>query len=135
MEEEPAILPIEAPQARFHFTRPARSQNGSPAFEQLRQVVGVDRGLPPPAIGFVNAQASVFAPALIEEVDVAVKARSPYQSGKRIDDAAELDLHSGPFVTYAETRICAPLRADVHHTLVSVCGEMEASSRDCRHAR
>jgi glyoxylase-like metal-dependent hydrolase (beta-lactamase superfamily II) len=31
---------------------------------------------------------------LIEEVDVAVKARSPYQSGKRIDDAADLDLHS-----------------------------------------
>src|ERR1700730_17176443 len=125
MEEKPAILSIEAPQARFHFTWLARSQNGSPAFEQLRQVFRVDRSLPRPAIGFVNAAAGIFAPALIEEVDVPVKARSPYQSGKRSDDAAELDLHSGPFVTYAVTRVCATLGANVHHTLVSVCGGTE----------
>jgi hypothetical protein len=53
--------------------------------------------VPRQAIGFVNAKAGVFAPTLIEEVDVPVKARSPYQSGKRIDDAAEFVLHSGPF--------------------------------------
>src|SRR5713226_9348706 len=88
---------MEAPQARFHVTWLARSQHGSPAFEQLRQVFGVDRSLPPPAIGFVNAKAGVFAPALIEEVDAPVRKRSPYQSGKRIDDAAELVLHSRSF--------------------------------------
>src|ERR1700730_3080500 len=129
MEEEPAILSIEAPQARFDFTWLAKSQNGSPAFEQLRQVFGVDRSLPRPATGFVNAKASVFAPALIEEVNVSIKARSPYQSGKRIDDAAAVALHSGPFVTYAVTQVCATPWANVHHTLVSVCSGTEGTSR------
>ena len=85
-EEEPAILSIEAPQARFHFTRLARSQNGSPAFEQLGQIFRVDRSLPTQSTGFLKAEAGVFAPALIEEVDLTVRERSPYQSGKRIDD-------------------------------------------------
>src|SRR5260370_39872505 len=91
------MLPSEAAQARFRFTRLARCQNRLPPFEQLRQVFGVDRSLPPPAIGFVNAEAGIVAPALIEEVDVPVRARSPYQSRKPIDDAAEFVLHSGSF--------------------------------------
>jgi len=96
-EEKPAILSIEVPEARLHFTGLAGSQNGSPAFEQLGQVFGVDRSLPPLAIGFVNAKAGVFAPALIEEVNAPVRERSPYQSEKRIDDLVELVLHTGPF--------------------------------------
>src|SRR5713101_4163958 len=108
MEVEPAILPIGAPQAGFHFTWLARSQNGSPAFEQPRQVFRVDRRLPPRAMGFVNAEAAVFAPALIEEVDAPVRERSPYQSGKRIDDAAELVVHCRPFVTVAVIRRMRP---------------------------
>src|SRR5713226_3860117 len=111
---------MEAPQARFHVTWLARSQHGSPAFEQLRQVFGVDRSLPPPAIGFVNAKPGVFAPALIEELDAPVRERSPYQSGKRIDDAAELVLHCRSFREVAVPRGCTTLWANVHHTLVSV---------------
>src|SRR5580704_6055273 len=106
-EEEPAILPVEAPQAHFHFIRLAGSQNGSPAFEQPRQVFGVGRSLPRSVAGFVdakgflNAKPSIFAPASIEKIDVPIKPLSPYQSGKCIDDVAEPDLHSGPFKTYA----------------------------------
>ena len=64
---------------------------------------GVDRPLPPATVsfvndkGFLNAKPGVFAPALIEEVDAPVRERSPHQSGKRIDDAAELVLHSRSF--------------------------------------
>jgi hypothetical protein len=100
-EEEPAIIAVEPPQARFHFTWLARSQNGTPTFQELRQVFEVDRSLPAPATGLGNAKAGVFAPALIEEVDMPVGKRSPYQSGKHIDDATELVLHSGPFATVA----------------------------------
>jgi hypothetical protein len=118
--------------------RLARSQNESPAFEQLGQVFGVDRSLPPPATGFVKAKAGVFAPASIEEVDAPVRERGPYQSGKRIDDAAERVLHSGPSWTVAVTRGCATLRANVDHTLVSVCGRCQhhlprAGNNSCVH--
>jgi hypothetical protein len=82
----------------------------------------VDRSLPTLATGFVNAKAGVFAPALVEEIDMPVRTRSPYQSRKRIDDASELALHSAAFVTYAAAQICASLSANVHDTLVSVCG-------------
>ena len=92
----------------------------------------MDRSLPPRAIGLFDAKAGVFAPALIEEVDVPVRERSPYQSRKRIDDAAELVLHS-PVLSrrIAVTRRCTNHRPNVDHTLVSVCGEAEAiASRD-----
>jgi hypothetical protein len=59
----------------------------------------VDRILPPLAASFGNAKAGVFAPALIEEVDVPVRERSPDQSRKGIDDEAEVVLHPGHFVT------------------------------------
>jgi hypothetical protein len=52
--------------------------------------------MPPLAASLENAKACIFAPALIEEVDVPVRERSPDQSGKRIDDAAEIVLHPGP---------------------------------------
>jgi hypothetical protein len=35
---------------------------------------------------------------LIQEVDVPIRERRPYQSRERIDDASELVLHSGPFL-------------------------------------
>jgi hypothetical protein len=95
-EQEPAVLTVKAPQARFHFTCPARSQNGSPAFEQPRQVFGVDHPLPAPAIRFAEAKVRILAPALIEEVDVPVRGCSPYQTGNRVDDAAELGVHFDP---------------------------------------
>jgi len=59
----------------------------------------MDRGLLPRAAGFSSTNARVFAPTLIEEVDLTVRERSPYQSWQHIDDAAELVLHSRPFVT------------------------------------
>jgi hypothetical protein len=114
-------LSIEAPQARFHFTRLARSQNGSPAFEHLRQVFGVDRSLPPRSISFVNAKAGVFAPALIKKVYVPVRQRSPHQCGKRIEDALSSFSILVLSRTFAVTEECATLRANVDHTLVSVC--------------
>jgi hypothetical protein len=49
------------------------------------------------------------------------------RGGKRIDDAAEVVLHSGPFVTQAGPRACATLLR-VDHTLVSVCGEGRRSA-------
>ena len=59
--------------------------------------------------GVTETKAGVFAPTLIEEVDVPVGERSPYQPGKRIDDAVELVLHTGPSVTVAATRGYAAL--------------------------
>jgi hypothetical protein len=73
------------------------------------------------AKGFLNAKPAVFAPALIEEVDSPVRERSPYQPGKRIDDAAELVLHCRSFLEVAAPRGCTTPSANVHHTLVSVC--------------
>src|SRR6202011_2726509 len=99
----PAILPIRAAQARFHFTWLARNQDGPPAFEQPRQVFWVDRILAPSAILVVsakdslNAKPAILPPALIQEVDFPIKPRSPHQSRKCIDDAAELVLHSRSF--------------------------------------
>ena len=57
----------------------------------------------------------------IEEVDLPIRMRSPHQSGKRIDDAAEFVLNTGPFAAVAVTGEFATLRANVDHTLVSVC--------------
>ena len=59
----------------------------------------MDRSLPPLAASFGDAKAGLFAPALIEEVDVSVRERSPHQSRKRIDDAVKIVLHPGPFLT------------------------------------
>lgn len=101
---KPAILAIDATQASFHFGRLASSQNGSPAFRDVMQVVGVDRDLPASATGFVHGQAGVFAPASIEKVDVPIRERRPHQSGQRIDDAGELVVHAGSFVTVAMMR-------------------------------
>jgi hypothetical protein len=39
----------------------------------------------------------------IEEVDLPIRMRSPHQSGKRIDDAAEFVLNTGPFAAVAVT--------------------------------
>jgi hypothetical protein len=50
--------------------------------EQFRQVFGLDPSLSRLAIGRGEAKAGIFAPALIEEVDVLVWAGSPYQSGR-----------------------------------------------------
>src|SRR5689334_4739753 len=77
-EEEPAILAIVTPQSCFHFTRIARSENGMPAFQQLRQVFRMNDSLPPTTTGFVKVKARVFAPPLVQEVDVPVRQRSPY---------------------------------------------------------
>jgi short-subunit dehydrogenase len=40
------------------------------------------------------------------------------------DDAAEFVLYTGPFAVVAVTGECATLRANVDHTLVSVCGRL-----------
>jgi hypothetical protein len=74
-------------------------------------------------------EAGVFAPALIEEIDAPVRKRSPYQSGKRINDAAKFVFHTGPFATVAVTEECATPRANVDDTLVSVCHEALALPR------
>src|SRR5258708_39608909 len=101
MEEEPAIFSVEAAHARFELTRLAGGQNRSPVIEQPRQVLRADRSIPPPATGFLETQARVIAPVLIEEIDIPVRQRSPYQSGERIDHASELVL-----------QWCAPLAND-----------------------
>jgi hypothetical protein len=84
----------------------------------------VDGCLPPPTIGFSDAEPSVFAPALIEKVDMPVRERSPNQTRKHINDAAELVLHSGPFVTFVVRMRHSTGERD--HTLVSVRGEEQA---------
>jgi len=88
-DEEPAVLAIEAAQARFHVTGLAGSNNGSPACDQLWQVFGVDYGVPPSATCLIHKKAGIFTPAPIEEVDVAIRERCPHWSGKRVDDTAE----------------------------------------------
>src|SRR5918998_4223188 len=94
-DEEPAILPVKAPQTSLHFTGLAGSQNGAPTSEQLRQVFGVDGSLPPEPTGFVSAQAGVSAPALIDEVDLPVSVCRPHQPGQRIQNTDDVVLHGG----------------------------------------
>jgi hypothetical protein len=92
--EELTVLSIEAPQARLEFTRLARRQDRSPAFEQAWQIFGADRRLPSPTEGVLLAEASEFAPALIHEVDGSIGQCGPDESGKRVDDADEVDLQA-----------------------------------------
>jgi len=66
--EEAAILSIRAPQACFDFTALTRKPKGSAEFEQLRQVIRVDHTFPTPTAGVLEADACVFAPALIQEI-------------------------------------------------------------------
>jgi hypothetical protein len=121
-------FPVEAPQARFHFTRPARSQNGSPAFDQPGQVFGVDHLLPAPAIGFAEAKVRILAPALTEEVDVPVRECSPYHTGMRVDDAAELAVHFAPSGTVAVISKCATVHAT---SIILWCRSAPVSAPPC----
>src|SRR6478672_285868 len=54
----------------------------------------MDRTLPPAVTGFGKLHAGVFAPASIEQVETPIRECGPYQSGKRVNNAAELVLHS-----------------------------------------
>src|SRR6266849_6101974 len=63
------MFSVEPAHARFDLTRLAGGQNRSPVIEQPRQVLRADRGLPPPTTGFLETQARVIAPALIERID------------------------------------------------------------------
>src|SRR5208282_2387226 len=79
--------------------------NMRPAFEQPRRVLGVDRSLPAVPIGFVNPQAGIFTPALIEKVDLPIRECGPHQSGKRADDTAEIVFHDGPSLPLQSARM------------------------------
>ena len=50
----------------------------------------MDRTLPPAVTGFGKLHAGVFAPASIEQVETPIRECGPYQSGKRVNNAAEL---------------------------------------------
>ena len=113
-EKEPAVCPVEAPQARLLLAGPAGRDNELPAFQEPGRIVRVHRIQPPAAAG-------VPVPALIDEIDPPVRRRGPYQSGQRIDEAAEAVLHTGPF----RTPECAVRRTAVHHTLVSASGRAD----------
>jgi hypothetical protein len=52
----------------------------------------------PHSAGSVKAQAGVRAQGLIEEIDVPIREPRLDQSGKRINDTAELVLYSSPFL-------------------------------------
>ena len=74
----------------------------------------MDRTLPPAVTGFGKLHAGVFAPASIEQVETPVRECGPYQSGKGVNNAAELVLHSGPF----RKSTLRHLPANVYYTLV-----------------
>ena len=61
-KSEPAILAIEASQARLHAAWLAGRQNGSPAVEQAGPVVGMDRKLPARSMGLADTEAGIGAP-------------------------------------------------------------------------
>jgi hypothetical protein len=128
-EQEPAVLAVEAPQARFHFTWLTGRHNRSPAFKQLGQISRVNRRLPPLPHGFANAEMGKLAPPLIDEVDAPVGKCSPYHVWKRIDDAAGFDAHfvlppkrdRRPFMMHSPPSnvYCALVTAAQHSTPVS----------------
>ncbi len=49
--------------------------------------------LPAVVDGFIEAEARLFAPPAIYEIGPAVSLCGPDQTGKRVHDAAEIDLH------------------------------------------
>jgi hypothetical protein len=83
--------------------------------------------VPHPAIGFVQAEAGIFAPELIEKINTPVGTGARHQAANRIDDASEIVL-SGPFLVALDTDSMLYSPRNVHHTLVSVCGR-------CHHQR
>ena len=87
-----------SPEARMDRQRSSRSGRS----------VGMDRSLPTRAMGFVDAEAGIFAPVLIEEVDLPVRAAqsTPIPEANR-QHGAEIVLHAGPFATVAGTGECA----------------------------
>src|SRR5258708_28464260 len=95
------MFSVEATHARFYLARLPGGQNRSPVVEQRWQVFRVDRRIPAPAAGLIETKTRVVAPALIQEIDVPIRQRSPYQSGKRIDNTSEIILQR-----------CVPLASD-----------------------
>src|SRR5258708_9975045 len=95
------MFSVEAAHARFHLTRLPGGQNRSPVVEQRWKVLRIDRRIPAPAAGLIETETRVVAPALIQEIDVPIGQRSPYQSGKRIDNTSEIVLQR-----------CLPLASD-----------------------
>ncbi len=57
------------------------------------------------------AEAGVFAPTLIHEVDLTVRERSPYQAGKCINEG-EFVLHGGPFLAALHETKGAPSQSE-----------------------
>src|ERR1700742_1858129 len=94
-KQEPAIDSVRAAKADFSLDGRTRSRNGWPAGEQSGQVVGVNGRLPPASVGAVNREAGKVAPVPAEKVHLPVRPHCPDESGKRIDDAAQLAFHGG----------------------------------------
>src|SRR5258707_15233762 len=109
------MFSVEPAHARLHRTRLAGGENRSPVVEQRWQVLRVDRRIPAPAAGLIETETRVVAPALIQEVDVSIRQRSPYQSGKRIDNTSEIVLQR-----------CVPLASDPRGH--SACGTQGRTS-------
>ena len=68
-KDKSAILAFAGPQAGFQCAGAAGGQQGLPALQQLRQVLGMDRTPPALAATLLEAQTGVFAPAPVEEVE------------------------------------------------------------------
>src|SRR5258708_28121673 len=109
------MFSVEAAHARFHLTRLPGGQNRSPVVEQRWKVLGIDRRIPAPAAGLMETEARVVAPALMQEIDVPIRQRSPYQSGKRMDNTSEIVLQR-----------CVPLASDPRGH--SACGTQGQTS-------
>jgi hypothetical protein len=67
---------------------PCGSKNGSPPFEQFSGIFGRCRGT-----RFVDVQATEFAPASIQEMDVSIIKRDPDQCGDSIENIADSISH------------------------------------------
>jgi hypothetical protein len=96
-------LSVEAAQPRIDLLGDARLSDEIPGLREGGQIVGMDCRLPAVAGRLIQAKTGVFAPPTINKIAPAVSLRGPDQPGKRIHNAAEIDLHPRTFVTAHST--------------------------------
>ncbi len=133
MREEPSIGSIETTHARLRVDWFPRSQTRLAAFDKLREVFGVNGGLPAATGCFLQGEAGVLAPALIQEVDVPIRACSPNQSRKCFDDTPEFVLRGGFFLAVLHSVKMHCSSTSVYSTLVLVGAEQKERPRQRVH--
>src|ERR1700758_958781 len=91
-DEQAAILPAPPPNSHFGLHRSPAIQRCTPIGNKPGLVIGMNNSFPIPSRRVLRRQTRKLLPALIDEIDLAVRQGAPGMCRNRIDDIAKLSF-------------------------------------------